>query len=119
MKKIIDVTPAAVAYIKSAVSEGEYLGMRIDVQPGGCVGTTYKLDFVTDINPSDVIAEEDGIKIYISSKAVIFVENMKIDYVKNAMGGSIVFENPNAKMNCSCGKSFCVDMDAVEVTGRC
>jgi Fe-S cluster assembly iron-binding protein IscA len=31
---------------------------------------------------------------------------MTMDYKKTAMGGSIVFVNPNATATCGCGKSF-------------
>ena len=110
MEKFISVTPAAIEYIKSSVEDGKHLGIRISVSSGGCRGMTYELNFVNEVDLSDVVVEEDGVTIYISSKAVVFVANMQIDYVKNAMGGNIVFENPNAKMRCSCGKSFCTDL---------
>lgn len=119
MERLINITPAALEYIKSSVKDGGHLGIRIDIKPGGCSGMTYELNFVDNVIPSDLIMEDDGLMVYISSKAVIFVSNMTMDYVKNAMGGNIVFENPNAKANCSCGKSFCVDDNDNACSGCC
>jgi iron-sulfur cluster assembly accessory protein len=120
MEQFINITPAAIDFIKTSVEIEKCLGVRIDVKSGGCQGLTYALEFVTDINSADLLMEKDGVNIYISSKAAIFVANMTMDYVKTPMGGNITFENPNAKMSCSCGKSFCVDaMDGNSCFGKC
>jgi iron-sulfur cluster assembly protein len=114
MEKFINITPAAVEFIKSSIEDEKCMGIRIDTKYGGCAGMTYEIDFVREINPADILLKDNGIDVYISPRAVIFVENMTMDYVKSSMGGSIVIENPNAKMTCSCGKSF-----STNGTGAC
>ena len=109
MENFINITESALKFIRDSIAENECLGIRVDIQSGGCRGMTYSLDFVREINASDLVVEYNGVKIYIASKAAIFVQNMTMDYVKTPMGGNIVFENPNAKLKCGCGKSFCVD----------
>jgi iron-sulfur cluster assembly protein len=121
MKKFINITPDALKFLKESVaSEPGSQGIRIDIKSGGCRGMTYELKSVKEINPSDILLKEDGVSFYISSKAMIFVSNMTMDYVKTSMGGSIVFDNPNAKMKCGCGKSFSIDgSEGVCSTGCC
>ncbi len=109
MENIINLTPAALSFIRESVNEQKCCGIRIDIQSGGCRGITYAVDFVNEINPADLLISIGDVSIYLASRAVVFVQNMTMDYVKTPMGGGIVFENPNAKSKCGCGKSFCVD----------
>ena len=109
MENFINITEAALNFIRESIVENECLGIRINIQSGGCRGMTYGIDFVREANQADLLMKYEGVNIYIASKAAVFVQNMTMDYVKNPMGGSIVFENPNAKLKCGCGKSFCID----------
>jgi iron-sulfur cluster assembly protein len=118
MDNLLILTESALDFIKKSVAEEKCDGVRVDVVPGGCCGMTYKLDFVEEADPSDLLLEENGVKIYVASKAVMFVSGMTMDYVKTPMGGSVVFENPNAKSRCGCGKSFCPD-DSNACGGAC
>ncbi|MDR2158136.1 MAG: iron-sulfur cluster assembly accessory protein [Holosporaceae bacterium] len=108
-EKFINITDGALDFIRKAVAQENCLGIRVDVVPGGCQGTAYEISFVKEIDPSDLVMQEGGVDVYIASKAAIFVAGMNMDYVSGPMGGSIVFENPNAKSKCGCGKSFCFD----------
>ncbi|MDR1561014.1 MAG: iron-sulfur cluster assembly accessory protein [Holosporaceae bacterium] len=107
MNNLIDFTQCAIDFMKKSVDVEKCDGIRIDVVSGGCCGMTYKLDFVKEINPSDLLIEKEGLKIYVAPRAAVFVSGMKMDYVSTPMGGNVVFENPNAKSTCGCGKSFC------------
>ena len=107
MVDFVTITPEAVAFFKQSL--GCNKGVRIDIVSGGCQGMTYKVDFVTNGDPADVCVEKDGIKFYFASKSVLFVAGMTMDYKVTPLGGNIVFENPNARSKCNCGKSFCVD----------
>lgn len=119
-ESFINITPAAVAFIKASVEREKCLGIRLSVKSGGCSGMSYEMDFVReDPNPADVFVEQDGVKVYIAPKSALFVANMTMDYVTTPMGGNIVFENPNAKAKCSCGKSFSVDGSASAGAGAC
>lgn len=119
-KGFINITPAAVAFIKASVEREKCHGIRLSIKSGGCSGMSYEMGFVRDVpDPADVVVEQDGIKVYIAPKSALFLANMTMDYVTTPMGGSIIFENPNAKTKCSCGKSFSVDGDASTGTSVC
>lgn len=117
LTNLINITTDALKYLRSAIQD--HAGVRVDVKSGGCSGMTYELCFVDEAKESDLILEKNGLTLFIASKAVIYIAGMTINYVQNALGGSIVFENPNAKNTCSCGKSFCVDGDINSCAGCC
>ncbi|MBR1734165.1 MAG: iron-sulfur cluster assembly accessory protein [Alphaproteobacteria bacterium] len=118
MDKFINITPAALDFIKTSIEREKCLGIRLDVKAGGCSGMTYEMEFINEPNSADLVIEEEGTRIYISSKSAIFVANMTMDYVVTPMGGSIVFENPNAKTKCACGKSFSTD-ESIPCSSEC
>ncbi|GHT90419.1 hypothetical protein FACS1894122_00600 [Alphaproteobacteria bacterium] len=117
MEKIINITDFAKDFFKKSISDEECFGIRVDIASGGCHGMSYLIDFAKEVDSADVLMEDDGLNVYIAPKAMIFVAGMTVDYRKTAMGGSIIFENPNAKQTCSCGKSFQTDGSAC--TGSC
>ncbi|MDR3156076.1 MAG: iron-sulfur cluster assembly accessory protein [Holosporaceae bacterium] len=111
-EKVITVSDSALSFLRESQREAGAVGVRVDIVSGGCQGMMYALDFVTEesaADPTDLVLSDGNLRIYISPKARVFIGGMRMDYVKSPMGGHIVFENPNAKVNCSCGKSFCID----------
>lgn len=119
MEQLISFTPNALEFIRQSVLVENSLGVRVDVVSGGCRGMTYAIDFVKEICPSDLVMEIDGVNIYIAPKAVMFISGMIVDYVRNAMGGQLVFQNPNASSCCGCGKSFCTSDSGSPCGGSC
>lgn len=109
MEKVVKFSERALDFIRSSVQEEKCQGIRVDIIPGGCSGMTYKIDFVNEADSADLIVEEAGVKVFIAPKAVLFINGMTLDYLKTPMGGNLVFQNPNARSKCSCGKSFSVD----------
>lgn len=119
MEQLVTFTDAALGFLKESIDAEKCLGVRLDIASGGCQGMTYELQFINEEDKSDLLMEIDEVKIFIASKAVVFVSGMTVDYVKTPMGGGLVFENPNAKSRCGCGKSFCVDENGSKCGGRC
>ena len=118
MENFINITPAAVEFIKASIEREKCLGIRLDIKPGGCSGMSYEMEFVHEPNPADLVIKKNGATVYISSKSALFIANMTRDYVTTPMGGNIVFENPNAKVKCACGKSFSTD-DSLPCSSEC
>ncbi|MDR3187529.1 MAG: iron-sulfur cluster assembly accessory protein [Holosporaceae bacterium] len=119
MEKLLTLTQNALDFLKKSLDEEGAAGIRVDVVPGGCSGMSYQLDFVKEVDPSDVLIDEGGMKVYVASRAAIFIAGMVMDYVKSPMGGNIVFENPNASSRCGCGKSFRTDDSPNACAGKC
>lgn len=54
----------------------------------------------------DELVEQDGIKVKIDGKALMYVVGTRMDFIENDVGSEFVFENPNASGTCGCGESF-------------
>jgi len=83
------------------------LGLRVFVQAGGCSGMSYGMEFEEDIQNSDEVHEQNGVKLIIDKFSLKYIEGSEIDYAdEGLMGGSFQVVNPQAKSTCGCGHSF-------------
>ncbi len=106
----IDVTPRAVAKIRSAMAKENISpaegGLRLGVQGGGCSGLTYNVRFETKARERDRIFEFDGVRVFVDPKSFIYLHGMTLDYVETLMKQGFEFINPNSSKSCGCGTSF-------------
>ncbi len=107
-QQVIRLSDSAAKRIKEIISksEKETLGLRIGVKSGGCAGMEYVLEYAKEINPSDEIIEDKGVKVYIDPAAIIYLIGTEMDYKKDEFSSSFVFNNPNETERCGCGESF-------------
>jgi iron-sulfur cluster assembly protein len=82
------------------------VGIRIGVRTKGCSGLSYSIEYADEKNPLDEAMEHNGITILIDPKAIMFIIGTGMDYVEEKMQSGFVFQNPNEKGRCGCGKSF-------------
>ena len=111
---MIDLSPTAVAEIKRIKNQqtpDTYL--RLAVKPGGCLDFFYDLIFepksqVSDSESakSDRLLEVKGINLVVDDRSWEYVQNLKLDYAEDLMGGGFRFHNPQHKKTCGCGISF-------------
>ena len=111
MTQIIKLSDNAASRIKLIMSnaEKEALGVRISVKSGGCAGMSYVMEYTKDVNPNDEIIEDKGVKVFIDSAAVMYLLGTEMDYKKEELSSSFVFNNPNETERCGCGESFKVN----------
>jgi iron-sulfur cluster assembly protein len=64
------------------------------------------MGLVAETDQGDVAVEQSGVKVFIDPASVGFLEGTTVDFVIGMEGSGFVFDNPQAKSNCSCGKSF-------------
>lgn len=79
---------------------------RLGIKSGGCSGFFYTFDLTESIQNGDQKIESEGIKILINQDSLPYVDNLKLDYAEDLMGGGFRFNNPNTINPCSCGLSF-------------
>ena len=72
----------------------------------GCNGQSYKIDYVTEKNKLDEMVQEDGVRVVLDSKSLLFLIGTEIDFVEDDIRSEFVFRNPKAKSQCGCGESF-------------
>lgn len=105
---MVALTDAAEGVIRRLVSASETgaAGLRIMVEEGGCSGLKYLLGLEAGAQDGDQVYEFDAVKIFVDPFSLPIVQGMTIDYVEGVEASGFVFENPNIKAPCSCGKSF-------------
>lgn len=111
---MINISPAAIKEITrlKSKSANPELSFRLAVQPGGCSGWIYKLEF--DIpTQSDRLYESNGINIIVDSSSAEYLNGLTLDYSEDLMGGAFRFHNPNALTFCGCGNSFSTSVTQV------
>ena len=86
--------------------ENSYI--RVGVESGGCSGLSYKLDFTPDRNEEDKLFEDNGVKILVNKKSLLYLLGTTLEYSGGLNGKGFQFNNPNANRTCGCGESFAV-----------
>ena len=89
-----------------AKAEAGTNGLRIMVDAGGCSGLQYALGLEKAACDGDRVYTFGDIKVYVDSRSQPIVDGLHIDFVEGVEASGFVFDNPNAKDVCSCGKSF-------------
>jgi len=103
----ITLTDTAAQRVKGFLdNRGHGIGLRLGVKTTGCSGMAYVLEFVDEAQPEDSIFEDNGIKIIIDPKSLIFLDGTEVDYSKEGLNEGFEFKNPNVKNTCGCGESF-------------
>lgn len=101
------LTQSAVSKIKTLLeNEPGALGLRVGVKTRGCNGLTYTLDYAKEKAKFDEEVKQDGVKVFIDSKAQLTLLGTEMDYVESTLSSEFVFNNPNIKGTCGCGESF-------------
>ena len=108
MKQVITLSDNAANRIKEIMSNNETksIGVRVGVKSGGCAGMSYIMEYAKEINPTDEIIEDKGVKVLIDPKAIMYLLGTEMDYKKEELSSTFVFKNPNETERCGCGESF-------------
>ena len=111
MSPIIRLSDNAASRIKELMSGAEKnaIGVRVSIKSGGCAGMSYVMEYSRELNPNDEVIEEKGVKVFIDSAAVMYLLGTEMDYKKDELSSSCVFNNPNETERCGCGESFKID----------
>lgn len=80
--------------------------LRIWVAGGGCSGLQYGMALDDDKEADDQEFTHNGVKIWIDSLSLGYMEGAIVDYVDDVLGGGFKIENPQATSSCGCGSSF-------------
>lgn len=107
VRPLMEVTEAAAARVRKLVenAQGAAVGLRIGVKNGGCAGMSYTVELTDAAQPGDTAVEAFGAKVFIDSKALLFLIGTKMDFQTSKMAATFTFENPNETASCGCGES--------------
>jgi iron-sulfur cluster assembly accessory protein len=84
----------------------ETAGLRVSVLPGGCSGFKYSLNIEERPLEDDMVAEVNGVRVFVDGFSAQYLTGVTIDYVTSMQGSGFTFSNPNATGGCGCGSSF-------------
>jgi iron-sulfur cluster assembly protein len=107
LRKAIKLSEAAAARIRDimAAADGKVQGVRVGVTNGGCAGMSYTMDYAEAPQPFEEVVEDQGVKVFIDPKAIMFLIGTEMDFVREKLGARFVFNNPNQTAACGCGES--------------
>jgi len=111
MNPIIKLSDNAALRIREIMSgaQNDSLGVRVSVKTGGCAGMSYVMEYTKEVNPRDELIEDKGVKVFVDSSAVMYLLGTEMDYKKEELSSSFVFNNPNETERCGCGESFKIE----------
>jgi iron-sulfur cluster assembly protein len=103
----VSMTEAAARHVNRYLSKrGKGVGVRLGVKTTGCSGLAYKLEYVDDLNPEDIVFDTHGLKISIDPKSLAYLDGTELDFVREGLNEGFKFNNPNERDRCGCGESF-------------
>lgn len=112
--KIVSLTEAAAERVRELMSDAPDKYLRVGVKNGGCAGMEYVMDYAVEPSALDEIVEDQGVKIVVDSKAVLFLIGSVVDFETNALSAKFVFRNPNQTDACGCGESVTLTPAALD-----
>ena len=104
----IELTQAAADRIRGFIEKDGGVGLRLGVKKTGCSGWAYTVDLARDIQPDDVVFEQDGLKVVVASESLTFLDGSVVDFRAEGLGSTFHFSNPNVTEECGCGESFTI-----------
>lgn len=104
--EILTATDAAKARLGELMENADSAdGIRIGVKNGGCAGMEYTVDLTEGGEKGDDVVAFDEGKVYIDSKAILFLLGTEVDFEVTKFRTGFVFKNPNQTSACGCGES--------------
>lgn len=103
----LTLTDSAVAHISNLMRRDESVqGIRLAVKQSGCAGFGYVLELVHQPDPTDLLYQREGARLFIPLKAMPFLDGTEVDFVQEGINQVFKFNNPKARHACGCGESF-------------
>ena len=105
---MVTVSEGAAKKLNSLIEESGFKTpfVRVAVKGGGCSGLSYDLSFDTEQQTGDTLAVNNGVKILIDNKSLLYLFGTELDFSDGLNGKGFQFINPNASRTCGCGESF-------------
>ena len=97
----VPLTESAARHVNRYLSKrGKGLGVRLGVKTTGCSGLAYKLEYVDEARPEDVVFETLGVKVLVDPKSMAYIDGTQLDFVREGLNEGFKFNNPNERDRC-------------------
>ncbi|MEM7293974.1 MAG: iron-sulfur cluster assembly protein IscA [Pseudomonadota bacterium] len=105
----ITLTDAAANRVTEFIAtRGKGLGLRLGVRTTGCSGMAYVIEFADEIDDTDVVFDDNNVKVVVDPKSLVYLDGTELDFGKEGLNEGFKFNNPNVQDECGCGESFTV-----------
>jgi iron-sulfur cluster assembly protein len=105
----VSLTESAARQIQKQLQKrGKGIGLTLGVRKSGCSGYAYALDYADQLNETDLIFENFGVKVIVRENDLQLVDGIELDYRREGINEAFQFNNPNVMGTCGCGESFSV-----------
>ena len=78
--KLVTLTDPAASRVAEIMDEKGAGYLRVGVKNGGCAGMEYLMEYVDAPEAFDEMVEDNGVKIVVDAKAVLFLLGAVVDY---------------------------------------
>ncbi len=89
-------------------ARGMGVGLRVGIKKTGCSGYAYVVNYADDVNESDIVFEDHGVKVVVDKESLELIDGTEVDFIKQGLNEAFRFRNPNVTGECGCGESFSV-----------
>src|SRR5665647_3686348 len=97
----VTLTEAAARHVTRYLTKrGKGVGVRLGVKATGCSGLAYKLEYVDQIEPEDLVFEGYGVKVLIEPKSFAYLDGTELDFVREGLNEGFKFNNPRERDRC-------------------
>jgi molecular chaperone HscB len=94
----VTLTEAAARHINRYLTKrGKGVGVRLGVKTTGCSGLAYKLEYVDEVAPEDLVFEDQGVKVLVDPKSLAYIDGTQLDFVREGLNEGFKFLNPNER----------------------
>ena len=77
---MISLSDTAAHRVKSYIEKrGKGVGLRLGVKTTGCSGMAYVIEFADEVQSTDKVFEEKGVKVIIDPKFLVYLEGTELD----------------------------------------
>ena len=105
----VSLTQPTADRVKSYLdARGKGVGLRVGIKKTGCNGYAYVVNYADEIDDSDVVFEDQGVKVVVDKESLELIDGTEVDFVKEGLNEAFRFRNPNVTGECGCGESFSV-----------
>jgi len=99
---MLTITDTARDYLVELLAKQNTPGMAVRVfitQPGTPYAETCLAYCRPDeVNQNDEVEDYEDLRVYLDKQSILYMEDAKIDFAKDKMGGQLTIKAPNAKM---------------------
>ncbi|MHB1308411.1 MAG: HesB/IscA family protein [Limisphaerales bacterium] len=105
---VLTLTEAAARQVQEMLAKKEdSVGrhLRVYIEPGGCSGMQYGLDFDTR-REGDLEGGNFGVTVLVDPVSANYLSGSVVDFSDSLNAGGFKITNPKARQSCGCGQSF-------------